>query len=240
MEVLASEHDFLSSQDEDERYLQEQLEQQERAPLLQSYEHHEYRDTSKPPGKPPLVDEIPERLSLCATIKSLFAERQFVAWLIFKVAFFTQVFAAGLFIPMYAAEYFGGCLKNNNINTIHGCVPDYTTYDYWGTMFLSIGGLITFITSSYIGHLSDRYGRKLFFFLAIITWMIPRCVMIFYVDFYIYFGLSLLTSINGDNFFIASKGFIADIFPDKEKRGIAFGFGQSAVGMFACLRSKLH
>jgi len=198
---------------------------QERVPLLQTRSDHR----ELPHGHP--EDGEDEVLTLCATIRSLFAERRFVMWLIFKVVFFTQVFAAGLFIPMYAAEYFGGCLKQNNINTIHGCVPDYTTYDYWGTMFLSIGGLITFFTSSYIGHLSDRFGRKLFFFVAIITWMIPRCVMIFWVDFYVYFGLSLLTSINGDNFFIASKGYIADIFPNKEKRGIAFGFGQSAVGI---------
>ena len=147
--------------------------------------------------------------SMMQTVRKLFGQRSFVCWFIFKVLFFAQVFAVGLFIPLYAAEWFGGCLLADNITPIDDCIPDYTTYAYWSTMFFSIAGFITFVVSSSVGYLSDRYGRKIFFVVAIITWAVPRVTMIFYINFYLYFGLSLLTAINGGDFFIASKG-IAD------------------------------
>jgi len=170
-------------------------------------------------------------------IKKLFMQRSFILWFIFKVLYFTQVFAAGLFIPLYAAEWFGGCLSADGLTVINGCAPNYSSYAYYATMFYSISGLITFLVSSFVGHLTDKYGRKPFFYLAIVTWMIPRVVMIFYVDFYLYFSLSLLEAINGGDFFIASKGYLADIIPNKEERIIGYGFGQSSVGIGCILGS---
>eukprot|EP01084_Bolivina_argentea_P030308 56198_1 len=182
---------------------------------------------------------LPNNKSMHDIIKKLFKDKRFTYWFIFKILFFTQVFAAGLFIPLYAAEYFGGCLESNGIGSISGCVPNYSLYAYYATMFFSIAGLITFLISSFIGYLTDKYGRKKFFYLAIITWMIPRVVMIFYINFYLYFSLSLLEAINGGDFFIASKGYLADIIPKKNERIIGYGFGQSAVGIGCILGSVL-
>merc|ERR1719474_86126 len=164
------------------------------------------------------------------TIKKLFTQKDFVLWFIFKITFFTAVFSVGLFVPLYAAEWFGGCLESDDVTPIDGCSPDYTTYTFWSTMFYSIGGVITFSVSSYVGHLTDKYGRKLFFYVAVITWMIPRVVMIFYINFYVYFSLCLLTALNGGDFFIASKAYLTDLIPDKSERMVGFGFGESAVG----------
>merc|ERR1719474_1224976 len=163
-------------------------------------------------------------------IKKLFTQKDFVLWFIFKITFFTAVFSVGLFVPLYAAEWFGGCLESDDVTPIDGCSPDYTTYTFWSTMFYSIGGVITFSVSSYVGHLTDKYGRKLFFYVAVITWMIPRVVMIFYINFYVYFSLCLLTALNGGDFFIASKAYLTDLIPDKSERMVGFGFGESAVG----------
>eukprot|EP01084_Bolivina_argentea_P086614 156550_1 len=177
--------------------------------------------------------------SMHEIIKRLFRDRSFLYWFIFKILFFSQVFAAGLFIPLYAAEWFGGCLEQDGITPIDDCDPDYSTYAYYATMFYSIGGLITFLVSSFMGHLTDTHGRKTFFFIAIITWLIPRFVMIFYIDFYLYFTLSLAQSINGGDFFIASKGYLADIIPNKNERIVGYGFGQSSVGVGCILGSIL-
>jgi len=140
---------------------------------------------------------------------------------------------------MYAAEWFGGCLMADNITPIENCSPDFTSYAYWSTMFFSIAGFITFVVSSSVGYLSDRHGRKIFFLMAIVTWAIPRITMIFYINFYLYFGLSLFTALNGGDFFVASKGYLADIIHDKDERVVAFGFGQSAVGLGCILGSIL-
>ena len=83
-------------------------------------------------------------------------------------------------------------MESNNITVINDYDPNYTEYAYYATMFYSIHASITFLFSSFIGHLSDKYGRKPFFYLAIITSMIPRVVIIFYNNFYLYFSLSLL------------------------------------------------
>ena len=202
----------------------------EEAPLLQSTpsKEDEYLRGASPKDKP-----------MSESIKKIFTQRTFVYWFIFKSLYYTQVFAAGLFIPLYAAEWFGGCLDPDGIEVISSCSPDYSTYAYYATLFSSIAGLITFLVSSFTGHLSDKYGRKIFFYVAVITWMIPRCVMIFYINFYLYFGLGLLQAVNGGDFFIASKGYLADIIPNKEERIIGYGFGQSAVGIGCILGSIL-
>ena len=108
-------------------------------------------------------------------------------WFIFKILYFAQVFAVGLFVPLYAAEWFGGCLEADNITPFADCSPDYTQYAFWSTLFFS--RLITFLSSPLAGHLSDVHCRKPFFFLAaVLTWMIPRLVMLFHIDFFIYSG----------------------------------------------------
>lgn len=83
-------------------------------------------------------------------IKKLFSQKTFTLWFIFQIQLFTAVFSVGLFVPLYAAEWFGGCLESDNITVIEGCSPDYTTYTFWSTMFYSIGGVITFTVSSYV------------------------------------------------------------------------------------------
>ena len=172
------------------------LHQTETAPLLTSAKSED--ELPQSPLSNPSMQEI---------IKKLFTRKQFICWFIFKILFFSQVFAAGLFVPLYAAEWFGGCLDSDGFTADDDCTPDYSTYAYYSTMFISIAGLITFLISSFIGHLTDTFGRKIFFFIAVVTWMIPRCIMVFYVDFYLYFALSLFEAINGGDFFIASKGF---------------------------------
>lgn len=55
--------------------------------------------------------------------------------------------------------------------------------------------------------------------------------MIFYINFYVYFALCLLTSLNGGDFFIASKAYLSDIITDKSERMVGLGFGETAVGI---------
>ena len=205
---------------------------QESSPLLDAGSKSD--DTT-----PTLRDAPPSISSLKAAMRRLFCHRLFVVWFIFKMVYFAQVFAVGLFVPLYAAEWFGGCLEADQMTPIAGCSPDYTQYAFWSTLFFSIGGLITLLSSPLVGHLRDTHGRKPFFFLAVLTWMVPRLVMIFRVDFFIYFALSLLTALNGGDFFIASKGYLADIVSDHDDRVMGYGFGQSAVGIGCILGSLL-
>ena len=118
-------------------------------------------DRSKPESAPLLMNPDiaaatppPNPTVTQGTIRKMFSQKTFVVWFIFKIMFFTAVFSVGLFVPLYAAEWFGGCLEKDQITPIEGCSPDYTQYAFWSTMFYSIGGFITFSASSYVGHLT--------------------------------------------------------------------------------------
>ena len=99
----------------------------------------------------------------------------------YQIMYSTQVMAVGIFITLYGAQWFADCLLDNGREVPADCDPDYITFNFYSTMFTSIEGFISFLLSSFIGRLSDSFGRKLFLIVAIFTFMIPRVTMIFYV-----------------------------------------------------------
>ena len=98
----------------------------EESPLLVKCDSAECTPTRRDASEDIVADDQ-SLSSMMATVRKLFGIRAFVCWFIFKVLFFAQVFAVGLFIPLYAAEWFGGCLMADNITPIDDCIPDYTT-----------------------------------------------------------------------------------------------------------------
>eukprot|EP01084_Bolivina_argentea_P024373 45422_1 len=153
---------------------------------------------------------------------------------IFLGIYFSISAAGGLIIPVFGAYWFGGCITNDTTMTVKDdeCDPDYTTYNLWSTIFWSISGFITFLFAGFFGRLSDSYGRKTFILLCILAYAIPRGILIFYVNLYVYWILSMFTDIN---IFVFSASF-ADIFTGSQSsKTIAYAvlFAMLGLGVFS-------
>ena len=135
-------------------------------------------------------------------------------------------------IPIFGAQYFGGCIDQSGlkVDVIDGCEPDYVTYNFYFTLYGSIGGCLSFLFTSFIGRLSDSFGRKIFLIIGILSWMIPRIILIFHINFFVYWTLVLFSEINGgDQFLPALKASISDIV-SPDDRVNAFGKMHGSMG----------
>eukprot|EP01084_Bolivina_argentea_P261681 442327_1 len=156
----------------------------------------------------------------------------FYKYIIFQFLWIAPWISGTLVIPLFGAQWFGNCLIQNgfSVQIIKGCEPDYVKYNLYFTFFGSLGGLTSFLFSSFIGRLTDTFGRKIFILIGIIFWMIPRVTIIFYINFALYWGLGLLADTNGgDQILPALKAALSDILSPND-RIIAFGFIHGAMG----------
>eukprot|EP01084_Bolivina_argentea_P278535 475888_1 len=163
------------------------------------------------------------------TLKS----KQFIKIILFQILWVGPWIAGTIAIPPLGAQWFGGCLQHDvpNLEVIEDCDPDYVTYNLYFTLFGSIGGLVSFLFASFMGRLSDSFGRKLFIIFGIIFWMIPRITLIFYMNFFLYWMLGILSDINGGDQILPSlKASVSDIIDPKDRVN-AFGRMHGAMGM---------
>lgn len=167
--------------------------------------------------------------------KKLWSNKSYRYIAIFQTFYLMQMLTPTPFIVLYGAQYFADCLTKNGREAIPNCQPDYSTYNFYMTMFVSIEASLSFLTSGFMGKLSDSFGRKPFLIITVLAYMIPRTMMIFYVNFWVYWVLSLGQALYSGFIPIVSKGYIADIFPDKNMRMIAYAGIHSSTAIGAVL-----
>ena len=93
-----------------------------------------------------------------------------------------------------------------------------------------MGGCVSFLFASFMGRLSDSFGRKIFLIIGILVWMIPRLILIFYINFLLYWSIVLLSDINGgDQIVPPLKASVSDIISPKQRIN-AFGKIHAALG----------
>merc|ERR1719461_1700886 len=98
---------------------------------------------------------------------------------------------------------------------------------------ISALSFVSFLSSGFVGALSDSYGRKPFIYFQIITTIIANIYMVFFDNFFVFFGLMLIMGLNGTAIPTGpiSNAIVADILPQKYRiMGYAYyyilgGFG---------------
>eukprot|EP01084_Bolivina_argentea_P207425 353901_1 len=135
-----------------------------------------------------------------------------------------------VFMSAYGAEWFA---KQNCSDD--DCPFDYATWTFYSSLFLSLRGVIAFLFASYIGRLSDAYGRKRFIYMHIITSVLPTLPLLFWYNMWPYFTLYLFGGLNGSNNSATPImiSYISDIIPSKH-RTMAFGlmYIMGGLGLF--------
>eukprot|EP01084_Bolivina_argentea_P058530 106869_1 len=141
--------------------------------------------------------------------------------------------AGGVAIPLLGASWFGDCLESDGKTIIDNpeiCDPDYRTYNVVATISWSLGSLMSFLFAGFCGRLSDSFGRKLLIGLCLLSVIIPRVLIIFYVNFFVYFAVSIFMDVPSAVYSAA----IADMFPDSTSlktvayaifTAMSYGFG---------------
>mmetsp|Transcript_22147 Transcript_22147/g.19483 ORF Transcript_22147/g.19483 Transcript_22147/m.19483 type:complete len:128 (-) Transcript_22147:11-394(-) len=86
--------------------------------------------------------------------------REFLKFILFQMLWIGPWIAGTIVIPLFGAQWFGGCIDQQGlkVDIIDGCEPDYVTYNFYFTLFGSIGGVISFLFASFMGRLSDSFG----------------------------------------------------------------------------------
>eukprot|EP01084_Bolivina_argentea_P308083 532607_1 len=167
--------------------------------------------------------------------KTVWKNKSYRRICLFQTLYLTQMVAVSPFIVLYGAQWFSNCLSTNGRDVEDNCDPDYATYNFYMTMFVSIEALLSFLASGFMGKLSDSFGRKIFLIITILSYMIPRTTMIFYVNFWLYFCLALGQALYTGLITIIVKGYVADIFIDKNIRITAYAGIHSSSALGAIL-----
>eukprot|EP01084_Bolivina_argentea_P052762 96892_1 len=142
-----------------------------------------------------------------------------------KIAFINMLFMAcnvlvATIMPSFGAIYFTKCDINTNAN----CELNYNEYNFYNSIFLSIVGVVAFLFTGYVASISDCIGRKVLIFIPILLCFIPRVVMIFNPNIFLYLGMSIAFGFNGGKDAIppSFQAYVSDIVPQNIK---TLGFG---------------
>ena len=145
--------------------------------------------------------------------------------------YYSAAIAGGIIIPVYGAYWFGGCISNDSNSVIvddDDCDPDYSSYNLFSQIFTSGNGLLQLLLAGFFGRISDSYGRKIFILLAVLFYAIPRAILIFYVDLFLYFTLTLFMEIPS----FAFSATLADIYHGAESlKTVSYSILFAMVGM---------
>ena len=151
---------------------------------------------------------------------------------IFIAIYASAAVAGGIALPLLGASWLGGCLASDGFTIVtDDCDPDYRSFSFLYTLFVSLNGLMIFLFSSFLGRLSDSFGRKLFIGLCLLTHLIPRIYIIFHVQLLIYLVLSIIMDAPTSVYQAA----VSDTFPEsKSLKTVAFAIllAMPGVGLF--------
>eukprot|EP01084_Bolivina_argentea_P073708 133743_1 len=133
-------------------------------------------------------------------------------------------------LPAFGGRFFANCNDNDT-----NCEYDFITFNFYQSMFLTLGGAMAFIFAGFIGSLSDSLGRKPFLLMATFFNLLTYSLLILRPSIWIYWILTTLTTGFFGNITTLSAletSYIDDItLPDQKLIGftIAIGFMASAI-----------
>ena len=175
---------------------------------------------------------LDETENTAATIWKVISNKRVFHYCVFLLLLCIGNYISMAFMTGYAAMYFGGC--NTIKQEIHNknCTMNYNEANLVANGFKSGLGILSFIASSLIGHLSDIYGRKPFFWLNLITHAIPFVPMIFYDNYWLYSALVMTSGLNGSCFVLSSTllAYLSDLLPPNQCI-LAYGLSYLMMGM---------
>ena len=99
-----------------------------------------------------------------------------------------------IFMPAYGSEWFAGCTNKDD-----DCEFDYTSYQFYNSLFLSVRGLVSLLFAGFIGRLSDSYGRKWFLLLNVFINFLPYAFLAVVYDLWLYYIFYSIVGLNGSN-----------------------------------------
>lgn len=157
------------------------------------------------------------------TLKSVLSLKEFRHFIFWFLLTFMGMYIRTTFISAYGAAYFAGChSRQSNLHCDKGF--NWDTYNIVMQISNSCAGCLAFLSASFIGKLSDKYGRKPFLYLLVCLLWTPYIFILFSNNMLIFIGLLPLVglcgsiTINGP----VTNAYIADIFTE-DKRLYAFG-----------------
>ena len=162
-------------------------------------------------------------LSLC---KLLCNYKRFLSLFIFAVLYTTSSIGTGFLAPSFWGYWLNNCY-DNGYNLIEGCNADYITYNLISNIAASINGFIIFTFGSFIGNLSDKYGRRYFIGYSVLIYLLQRINVLIVTNiwvYYVYYSLFLGLT---ESVFVSYAG---DILKNNDKI-IGFGGFQSMIGL---------
>ena len=140
--------------------------------------------------------------SVIPKLKAIINSRGMKSLLTYNFLYIGIGYMGSIFIPPYAARWFAHCDENTNYHSHHSgtsedCKLDYVSYNFYNTLFISIRGLLLFITSGIIGRLSDAYGRRLFLLLNTFLSTLPYLFIGLFGNVWYYFVFNGLIGLSG-------------------------------------------
>lgn len=157
-----------------------------------------------------------------AQLRALLAISEFKRLIPFLFMYLSCSFMPLIFITAYGAQWLSNCDTINHSDDADDkeCEFNYKRYQFYNSLVLSIRGLMAFIFGTYIGHLSDEFGRKTFLLLQVFAYLLPFACLAFLDNLWLYFAFFGLSGIFG-----GQKGqtsimiaYISDIIPNKHLR----------------------
>jgi len=144
--------------------------------------------------------------------------------------YLTSRYIPAVFMATYGAEWFAGCTDSSSDDN---CDPDYTSYQLYNSLFLSIEGLISFLFAGYIGRASDAFGRKYVIFFGVFISMLPFLIMFLFENLWIYFIFVVISGLKGctDGVTPVMLASISDKVQNNKQKAIAFGFTHAMNGI---------
>ena len=169
--------------------------------------------------------------SLLIQLKTLWGFKGFPWILLFTFTYIAAGYMPSVFMPAYGAEWFAGCTDSDE-----DCDFDYTSYQFYQSLFMSIRGLVSFLFAGFIGRASDAYGRKIFLILNVVFSFLPYIPLLFVYNLWPYFFFYVLMGLNGSNNSATPvmAAYISDSLPP-HLRTVGYGavYCIAGVGLFA-------
>ena len=152
-------------------------------------------------------------------IKSLFRNKAYSRLLPFIAIYWIAYIQNAVVMPAYGAAWFAGCDESDD-----DCNFDYTKYNFWHSLTISLRGLLGFLFAGFVGSLSDSYGRKPFILIQILICCVNYATLAIFGNLLTWFIL------NGvDGLFSSSQAlnatmtaYVSDTISDQNLKTIGF------------------
>ena len=168
-------------------------------------------------------------------LRILFSNKHYKRILPFIMIWVTTGYMPAVFFAAWGAEQFSGCnAQNAEDEESADCDFEYSEYYKAQSMFISLGGAMSFIFGGLIGRISDSFGRKPLLYLNIILAAGLYCPLIIFPNIWLALAMLIPAGLNSsDNSFTPTMiAYLSDILPESQRTmGYAVAYAFSAIGL---------